>query len=539
MADYLVLIGGVGLFLFGMQAMTDALKDMASRQARQFLGRFTRTPFSGVVTGALTTAVIQSSSATLVMTIGFVGAGLLTFAQALGVIFGANIGTTITGWMVLFLGFKLSLGAAALPVLFLGSLMRILARGQWARLGSVLAGLALIFIGLGMMQDGMAQFEGRITPASFPDDSLGGRLLLVLIGIATTVITQSSSAGVAATLVLLSAGTVSFDQAAAMVIGMHIGSTFTALLAAFGGSREMRRTALANLLYMLATGALGFALLPMAGPFLRDVLLGGDKQVALVAFHTLFNVTGVMVMLPLVGRFAALIERIMPDQPDPLVERLDTRLLSDAGAALDTAGGAARDIGAALFTPLGAALLPGGTLAAMAGQRKRVETDLEHLRDFVTRIVIAEDMEHAANRHGALLHMYDHLHRLAYRSGQEARINTVLGDARLRRYARVLGALMQRHVAGEDVQARLERLALRLEAQENRLRRDIMRRAHLRGMATARLFAVTDGIRWLRRTTAHVGRIVHYQRETLAEVARDSRDDDPAPTDPEESGGAE
>ena len=151
-AGILTLLGGIGLFLFGMHSMTGALRGLAAGAVRTGLARFTRTPLSGTLTGAVATATIQSSSATMVTVVGFVGAGLLTFPQALGVIFGAGIGTTFTGWMVLFLGFRLPLSAAALPALFFASLAVLLAGGQVARVAQAVAGLALVFIGLDFMQ---------------------------------------------------------------------------------------------------------------------------------------------------------------------------------------------------------------------------------------------------------------------------------------------------------------------------------------------------------------------------------------------------
>ena len=211
--EILILLGGIGLFRFGMLTMTGALKQLASRQARAVLARFTRSPLTGVLTGFVTTAAIQSSGATLVTTIGFVGAGLLTFPQALGIVFGANIGSTVTGWMVAILGLKLKLGTLALPLLFGASLLMMLPEGRVRRIAAALAGFSLLFIGLDMLQTAMAGVNGWIGPESLPADTLIGRAQLVALGAVVTVIVQSSSAGVATTLVLLTAGLVSFPQA--------------------------------------------------------------------------------------------------------------------------------------------------------------------------------------------------------------------------------------------------------------------------------------------------------------------------------------
>ncbi|MEY8841056.1 Na/Pi cotransporter family protein, partial [Cribrihabitans sp. XS_ASV171] len=218
-SDILAALGGVGLFLIGMHMLSGGLRALAGDRLRALLARFTRTPLSGAATGAAVTALIQSSSATTVTAIGFVSAGLLTFSHALGIIFGANIGTTVTGWLVAILGFKLDLGQTVLPLVLVGALLQLLGRGDWARSGQALAGFSLLFIGIDAMKDGLEAFEGIVTPQDFPEDTVLGRLQLVGIGVLITLVTQSSSAGVATALAALGAGAISFPQAAALVIG--------------------------------------------------------------------------------------------------------------------------------------------------------------------------------------------------------------------------------------------------------------------------------------------------------------------------------
>ncbi|MDP1576700.1 MAG: Na/Pi symporter, partial [Cypionkella sp.] len=241
--------GGIGLFLFGMETMTAALRSLAGDGLRRWLLQMTSTPLRGVLTGAGITAVVQSSTAVTIMTIGFVGADLIGFSQSLGVIFAANIGTTVTGWIIMLVGVKLKLGVLALPVLFAASLMGILGQGQLARAGRMLAGLSLMFIGLDLMQAASAGVQAYVTPDWLPADDWAGRLALVLIGLVVVAIMQSSSAGIAMTLILLGSGTLSFGQAAAMVVGMNVGTTLTGFLASLGGGSEVLRAALANLLF--------------------------------------------------------------------------------------------------------------------------------------------------------------------------------------------------------------------------------------------------------------------------------------------------
>lgn len=507
-SDLLLLLGGIGLFLFGMQTMTDALRQLASEQARSVLAGFTRTPLSGAITGALTTATVQSSTATMVTTVGFVGAGLLGFQQALGIIFGASIGTTITGWMVLFLGIRLPLAAAALPVLFAAALLRVLSTGQIARMAMAVAGLCLVFLGIDMMQDGLAAYEDHLTPDRFPAPSLAGRLQLVALGLVVTLVTQSSSAGVAATLVLLSTGAVSFEQAAALVIGMHVGTTFTPLLAAIGGSVGVRRTAVANILFHAASGLLALAFIDVVSAILGPEPARAAAQLGLVCFHTGFNVIGTAVMLPLTAPFAALITRLVREDAGPAAAGLDRQLLAEPAAALDALSNTAERTTAELFGGIARALTPGQSPAHLAELHARGSETIAAMHDYQARITVADDRADDLARSEALLHLQDHLGRLIYRMGQQNRLSSALADPLLRRYAQYLGILMARHVAGADVHARLERLNRRLAAREHRLRREIMRS----GLPPARLFALTDSLRWIRRTSAHAERIVHHAR---------------------------
>jgi phosphate:Na+ symporter len=515
--DLLTLLGGIGLFLFGMQTMTAALRELGSDRMRELLAGFTRTPLSGAVTGALTTAAIQSSSATMVMTVGFVGAGLLAFPQALGILYGAGVGTTATGWIVLILGFKLQLGTVALPLLFAASLLALLGRGQTARAARGLAGFALIFIGLDMMQAAMAGYQGQVTPDSFPAPDLVGRLLLAGIGVAVTMVTQSSSAGVAAVLVLLSGQAVGFEQAAALVVGMHVGTTFTALLAAMGGNRAVQQTAVANVLYHLASGVFALVLIDAFAALAEAGVTGGDLQLALVLFHTGFNVVGAAVALPLTPAFAALIQRLLPEREEaPPSARLDRRLLSDSGAALDIAGRVLREVADELFVALARALRPAAPSAPLAAACARAAGDLAALQDFLARIQLAEDRSADLERLNAQLQELDHLRRLQYRCTQAARLRGAVREARLGRAVALLRGVLARHVAGTEapdvLDARLGRLEARLERTEARVRHSVLRHPpHVLGMTVAEVMQLSDAIRWLRRTTHHVARILHYQ----------------------------
>lgn len=516
----LQLLCGIGMFLLGMQMMTGALSRMASRQTRAVLRGLTTSPARGALAGAATTALVQSSSATIIMTLGFVGAGMLSFPQAVGVVFGANVGTTITGWMVVLLGFKLDLGTVALPALFAAGLLSALGRGRSARIGSLLAGLSLIFIGLGMMQSGAEGLHGLMIPEALPADTLLGRFVLLLLGVGITVVIQSSSAGVAMTLVLLGSGAVALPQAAAMVIGMDIGTTFKSLVATLGGSRDMRRTAMAHVAYNVVTGIAAFAVVGWAAPALGR-LFAGDGPTALVAFHTLFNLVGALIMLPLTRPFARAVEALIPGAGVPIGEPPDRRLLADAGAAIDAARGATDAIGAALFAALGARLGPGGTDAPLREIGPRMEAALDDLGGFLSQIRVPEGQADALSRRAALLHRFDHLHRLWHRAEQQDRLAVLIGDPGLRRPALVLGAALRlaaTAIGSPEHDARMQRIGRLIHDRAGRLRRSALLREHAGMISPAGVFERTDAIRSLERMASHAEQIIHYGRIAASEA---------------------
>src|SRR5689334_22351647 len=209
MSTIIAVLGGVGLFLLGMSVMTGGLKGLAGSRLRATLSKAAATPMSGAFWGAFVTLIVQSSSATTMTTIGLVGAGLLTFTQGLALVFGANVGTTGTGWLIALIGVRVSLIAAALPMIFAGALINLLGRGRLSASGAALAGFALVLYGLTTLQQGMGGLAERLHPANLPAVSgagvgwwsgLLGVLGLVVLGLAMTAVMQSSTAAIAVTL---------------------------------------------------------------------------------------------------------------------------------------------------------------------------------------------------------------------------------------------------------------------------------------------------------------------------------------------------
>lgn len=301
------LVGGIGLFLLGMWLMTEGLKLAAGGALQVVLESWTRSAPRAFVTGAIITALLQSSSAVTVATLGFVNAGLLSLGQAVWLIIGANVGTTMTGWLVAIVGVKIDVGALALPLIGLGMLGRLAFRGR-SRLfgaGQAIAGFGAFFLGVSVLQSGFADLlneVGHVVPAHVT----GLGLLTALgMGIFVTVLTQSSSAAVALTLTASASGGVPLEIAAMAVVGTNIGTTSTAIFAALSATPAARRVASAHVAFnvVAAAGALIFLLplLQLSSWLIVGFGLEGDSPATLAMFHTLFNLLGVM-LIALVGR---------------------------------------------------------------------------------------------------------------------------------------------------------------------------------------------------------------------------------------------
>ncbi|MEX0301848.1 MAG: Na/Pi cotransporter family protein [Leisingera sp.] len=502
-------LGGIGLFLIGMLLLTGGLKTLAGARLRSILGRFTSTPATGAATGAVTTAAIQSSSATTVAAVGFVASGLLTFPQALGIIFGANIGTTMTGWLVAILGFKLDLGQAMLPVTLLGALLALSGKRRISSLGKALAGFSLIFIGLEQMKSGLEAFQGIVTPADFPTDSFAGRLKLVAVGVLITLVTQSSSAGVATALVALSTGAVNFQQAAALVIGMDVGTTFTAVLATLGGGTMARRTGFAHVIYNLMTGVLAFLLL---GPYAAALLHWagpGDSLTALVAFHSFFNILGVIIILPFARPFARFIEFLIPDRGAVLTQSLDHLILRDPEAAAAAAKVAVNRLTKAAIHHLRWITAAPGTGKSIY-EWNHLASALSETRTYLDKIELPDNASAAFSEIKGMYHILDHLDRLLYRCTQTDRINELPNDARLRRITGglTLSTANLGHAGDTDECEKLLNRVRHIMLKQRGAQRDrLISEAADGSLPDETAWTRLDAVRWLHRVSYHLWRI--------------------------------
>ena len=334
------LAGGVGLFLLGMGLMTDGLRLAAGPALERILARSTKTRLRGLASGALVTVAVQSSSAVTVAAIGFVNAGLLSLGQALWVLFGANVGTTMTGWLVALVGMKFKIDAFALPLIGIGMLLRLTGDGsRRGALGMALAGFGVLFLGIDLLKE---TFSGVAADFTLPQwGGIAGVFAMVLIGILMTVLMQASAAALVIAFSAAQSGLVSLEAAAAVVIGANVGTTVTAVLAAIGATSNAKRAAAAHILFNVLTGVVALLLLPWLLGFLgfvRELLeLDAAPAAKLALFHTAFNILGVLLIWPLADRLTIfLLARFRSAEEDEARPRyLDKTVLAVPALALD------------------------------------------------------------------------------------------------------------------------------------------------------------------------------------------------------------
>jgi len=323
MSAALTILGGLGIFLFGLRVMSNGLQKMAGNRLRAILAGLTKNRFASIGSGFLITCAVQSSSATTVLVVSFANAGLLSLYQAIGLVMGANIGTTLTAWLVALLGFKIKISAFALPIIGIGFPLSLINSKRSRQLSEVLVGFGLLFLGLKFLKDGVPNLtpEQLAWLQNIEGYGFGSVLLFVLAGAVITVVVQSSSASTAMVLAMVAKGWVGLDLAAAMALGANIGTTVTAQLAAIGAERNAKRVAHFHTLF----NVLGVLLiLPVMHPMLDVVtsLIPGDSKDTLVAtsrvaaFHTMFNIAITIVLVGFVRQLEQFVLWLVPIRDD-------------------------------------------------------------------------------------------------------------------------------------------------------------------------------------------------------------------------------
>jgi len=504
-------LGGLGLFLFGMKVMTSALNALAGDKLQSWLARATKTPIRGVATGASVTALIQSSSATTVAAVGFVGAGLLSFEQALGVIFGANIGTTITGWLVALIGIKIELGSASLGIIFAGAILQLIGRGKWSSIGKAIGGFGLLFLGIDYLKQGLSSVAEQINLESFANTAFSGILLFIAVGIGISILTQSSSSTIATALVALNTNVIDLPQSMAIIVGADVGTTATAYLASLGGSLASRRAGLSHVIYNGLTGIMALGLLY---PYLwawqqwASGAMNSNPEFVAVAFHTSFNLLGVILVIPFTSAFARLICRLIksdvtsPFDFEPPMESPD----QSPSASFLSLQKFSRDLALQLFKVTQSALQMESISATDAD---KVQERIKSLRNGVLNIQGQTDTE----KFHQLFHGIDHLERLLTRLRDHQRLHTIQQDLALKEDVSKMLNNLQSALMPSFSDVTIDSLKLHAETlkqQSHRTRTQLIERSFKENMNADDLDKQLDAYRWLQRTAHHLHRSLFY-----------------------------
>lgn len=514
------LLGGIGLFLLGMALLSDGLVGFAGAALRRGLLRFTGTPWRAFISGAITTVLIQSSTATTVTLIGFVSAGLIGYSQAIGVVIGASLGTTATGWLVAGLGLKVNLGYYTLPLIGIGAFMRVLGRGRWRHLGFACAGFGMLFLGLSSMQEGMQGLAEDFDFKALPSQGVWAHVLAMLVGVALTTVLQSSAAAVATTLTALHAGTIGFEQAAAVVVGAAIGTTLTGALVTIGGTVAAKRTALAHILFNLGSGLVAIIMLPVFLALLAWLNTHANLEpgaMSLALFHTLFIAVGVALFMPVVGHFQRLVARLLPERKQDMGRHLDVSSLGIPTVALEASQRALESITHQLIEVQRTLLAKplDGPLRETLG---KAHDGLNEALQFIARLPPLENEANLHHQRVAQLHAIDHLLRLCGRLQTEAVTVSEEHQAALAevktRMERIL-ALVHDGLDGRaeaDWQEDLERKGIELSVASQGIRTRLLESDNTQ-VDLAHALQLTDSLRSLERSATHVLRVCHYLME--------------------------
>lgn len=430
------LLGGIGLFLLGMSAMTNGLRQGAGSSLRGILARSTATRLRGLAAGFSITAIAQSSTAVTIATIGFVNAGLLNLPQAVWVVFGANLGTTSTSWLISLIGVNVRIDMLALPAIGIGAMLRLVARERrTGSFGEALAGFGLFFLGIVILKDTFGTIAETIDMSRFIIPGFAGTLIFVGIGFIITQLTQSSSASIAIAITAASGGLFGLETAAALVIGANLGTTSTALLATIGATAAARRVALAHVIFNLIVAGVAIIALPLliafatalsdwTGADLDGARIGGiDVAAAIAIFHTLVKAIGILVVwpiaTPLVGwletRFRSGDEDLArPKHLDPTTSAVPDLALGSIALEIRRLGAVSSDAARVMLAEAGDAR----DRARAQGRFEAADRLIGAIRDFIARLRLSGMAPHLANGLTHALRALQHYQNLASLAAQ-------------------------------------------------------------------------------------------------------------------------
>lgn len=331
--EFWPMLAGLGLFLFGMSLLENSIKNLAGRSFKIFLRQQTNHTLKAIFAGALVTAVVQSSAMVTLLVMSFAGAGVIGLKNGVGMILGANLGTTFKGWLFTYLGFNYNIEAVIYPMLAIGGLMGVLFSSSrmlsWSR---ILVGFSLIFLGLEFIKNGFTDFAANLDLSVIVGKP---GILFFIFGIAFTAAIQSSSASMMIFLSSLSAGVISLPQAVYLVIGADLGTTITAIIGASGGNSIRRKVAWSQVIINVVSAILGLMLAPKMIEVLKDLFGNTDKLLLLVSFHSALNLIGIFAMLPFLGWFTKLLDKFISGKTKRFASLLANSNPKEAQSALD------------------------------------------------------------------------------------------------------------------------------------------------------------------------------------------------------------
>lgn len=536
LADLGALLGGIGLFLLGMWLMTDGLKLAAGGTLRAVLEHGTRTPMRALLAGTGLTATVQSSSAVTVATVGFVNAGLLTLGQAVWVIYGANIGTTMTGWIVAVTGVEVRLDAWALPLVGIGILLRTSGpstrRAAW---GQALAGFAIFLVGIQSLKSNFSVLATQVDLAALPTQGLAGIAAFFAVGMVLTVLIQSSSATSAIAISAAAAGLVPVHSAALVMIGADLGTSSTAAIAAAGATPNARRTAVSHVLFNGVTTIFAVLTLDLLIAGVDRVLaLFGSSQgpaMTLALFSTTFNIIGVLLMWPFTGTMVRLLERSFVSAEEDLARtrHLDATLLEVPALSLRGVLLELQRLGQESLRLAGDTVGPGPRDAGIAGRGAALDTLADRIRRHVAQMNRAVLPPEIAEAIGQVLRALQHYEEVLERSTARVHADTAL-DGTLLDLQQCFATDIRRLLAAADTAApAFSRAALdqSLEQAENRyqaLKRELLAEAAAGRLPIDAMDRHMLDIARLRRSAERAAKAAHRLAPLLRTAAIGSTD---------------
>lgn len=511
--------GGVGLVLLGMAVMSEGLQAVAGNRVRHLLSRFTGNPLTGVLTGTGITALIHSSSATILTTIGFVNAGLLSLPQAIGLIFGANLGTTSTGWIVALVGFKFHISTFTLPLIMIGALMKLFLRGRKTSVGMAIAGFGLLFLGADILQDAMRQSGGFIHLAGYSFSSWTDRFILGGMGFLMTFLLQSSTVAIVTTLAAVSTGSVTMEQAVVIVVGLNAGKIYYGLLGFIGASVVGKRSALVHIFFNIATGVILFALVDIIVPPVIGVCNyfgSASPSIIVCAMHTAFNLIGIVLWLPLHRSISLLMGVLIQEKGLVLTRLLDYRVAMVPHVAVETARLTILEVARVVMTAVHELTIGEKPYAESIEPLESVDAALIETQKYLSYVVSSPDASQVHRQHLDVIHAMEHLTRLVEACREFENVRVTAHSDYLRNLA--LSQLSEfedviRWLRGEMSETPVRKMELisSLFAETRRKKRtEMIGDIAQGGMKPDEGFELLEAMRWVDRIAYHVWRCIFH-----------------------------